>query len=629
MLRKCTRYIFLLLFISVIALCCVFITDTKGSVKNFTQTAAYVDVENVEDNLMTAPTSDSGYTISTYDVKINVAENNVLSITETISCVFTTPSHGIYREIPLINKVKRTDGSKHTYFTKVTNITVNNIYKKSKSREKLTLKIGDANKYVTGNQTYVISYDYHLGKDGTNKYDELYFNIIGDKWTTSINKVTFTITMPKEFDESLIGFSSGYKGSTTSNVTHYTDDNVIYGETTSVLLAGQALTIRLELPNGYFVGVKSTISKSILILSYVIPAVFLVVVLIIFFYSCNKNRYIQTVEFYPPKDLNSLDVALIYKAKVSNKDVVSLIVCLADKGYLKIEEEIKGSIKLVRLNEDYSRLNAQEKQLMEAIFDSGEKVSLDSLKNASFSSKISKITQNVNDKENREVYVQTKLMILKNLMPILAILTPICSTLVLLLDFLIVIWLFPIVGFTLLRFSYKQKFMWLFAMFWGGIPFGVLIYYVCLYGSMYTLALIMGIVLGLGIYMLSRKTAFRTDEGGKLYAQIMGFKHFIKTAEKDRLEALCDDNPSYFYDILPYAYVLNVSNVWIKKFENIALANPQWYEGKYYDHVSIFSVTNSLTTYSSMSYGGGSSGGGSSGGGFSGGGSGGGGGGRW
>lgn len=93
-------------------------------------------------------------------------------------------------------------------------------------------------------------------------------------------------------------------------------------------------------------------------------------------------------------------------------------------------------------------------------------------------------------------------------------------------------------------------------------------------------------------------------------------------------------NPSYFYDILPYTYVLGVSDKWIEKFETIIYQPPSWYEGSDAFHVASFgSFMNatmlSATTAMSSSPSSSSGGGGSSGGGSSGGGSGGGGGGSW
>jgi uncharacterized membrane protein len=107
-------------------------------------------------------------------------------------------------------------------------------------------------------------------------------------------------------------------------------------------------------------------------------------------------------------------------------------------------------------------------------------------------------------------------------------------------------------------------------------------------------------------------------------------------AERDRLVALVEQDPKYFYNILPYAWVLNVSDKWAKKFESIAIQPPDWY----YGHTGIFhpvifmndlnhSMNVMQTTMASSPSSSGGGGSGFSGGGFSGGGGGGGGGGSW
>ena len=126
----------------------------------------------------------------------------------------------------------------------------------------------------------------------------------------------------------------------------------------------------------------------------------------------------------------------------------------------------------------------------------------------------------------------------------------------------------------------------------------------------------------------------RNKYGNEILGKIRGFRVFLETAEKDRLEALVMENPTYFYDILPYTYVLGVSDTWIKKFSSIALAPPSWYDSRTTFNSYNFGIFMSTTMTSvqrtmdsrprSKS-----SGSRSSGGGFSGGGSGGGGGGSW
>lgn len=116
-----------------------------------------------------------------------------------------------------------------------------------------------------------------------------------------------------------------------------------------------------------------------------------------------------------------------------------------------------------------------------------------------------------------------------------------------------------------------------------GICFGGIIWYFQIFRTLqnnYYLLIryIFGLLCILGMYFCLKKLSKRTKYGLEILGKIKGFKKFLETAEKDKLQALVNENPYYFYNILPYAYVLNVSDKWIKKFEDITLIAPNWYD---------------------------------------------------
>ena len=172
------------------------------------------------------------YVIDSYDVEIVVGEDNVFFVTETITAYFNVSKHGIKRFIPYKNEVRRTDGSRNTYIAKIKNISVDEKFSKSTEQGNIVLTIGDKNKtLVKESKTYVISYSFDVGKDMLKDKDEFYFNIIGTNWDTVIGNVTFNISMPKEFDASKLGFSSGSFGDTSSERVSYTlNGNNIFGK---------------------------------------------------------------------------------------------------------------------------------------------------------------------------------------------------------------------------------------------------------------------------------------------------------------------------------------------------------------------------------------------------------------
>ena len=81
-----------------------------------------------------------------------------------------------------------------------------------------------------------------------------------------------------------------------------------------------------------------------------------------------------------------------------------------------------------------------------------------------------------------------------------------------------------------------------------------------------------------------KETILRHEtEWNEMLGRIRGFRKFLVTAEKPRLEMLVAESPSYFYDILPYTYVLGVTSAWIRKFDKIAMKPPGWYTSSWND----------------------------------------------
>ena len=671
------------------------------------------------------------YVIDKYDINIVVNENNKLDITETITAYFNVPKHGIIRTLPLKNNITRLDGTSAENRTQVTNVKVDNEYTTSKDNGDYKIKIGSANYTITGEQTYVIKYTYNLGEDKSKEYDEIYYNIIGTEWDTAIGNVTFSVTMPKEFDASKLGFSAGYMGSTSNaNIIYNANGNKITGSVNRILERGEALTIRCELPEGYFVGAGLELNKRDMFM-FASPVILLIIVIVIWYKNGRDDMVVETVEFYPPDNMNSLDIGFWYKGKADNKDVTSLLIYLANKGYIQIVDEtigsdsqkiklsdeerkksdekilelknkifeeklndpnskkikyyqnmlniyenidepidydeygVKDSVKdhnvkkdfVIRKLKDYDGTDKNEQYFLEGLFRKGKTEVTEKQLTKKFYTTTNKILRNKNNKENTEKIFE-KGSTNKNWFIIFSmIITYILITIPTVLTYgveetLFFDLLFTGIGFSVLfgmLFGGKDLFTKLFGLFWGGmfggLPWIFMILPALQQDYIYMLGYIIGIIAIILMAIFKKYMPKRTPEGTKMLGKIRGFKKFLETAEKERLEALVMKNPNYFYDILPYTYVLRVSDKWIKKFETINIEEPEWYNSidsfdytrfsRFVDTtvISAQRVMSSRPSYSSSGGSSGgfssSSGGSSSGGGSSGGGSGGGGGSSW
>lgn len=591
---------------------------------------------------------DDGYQIDEYNIKMKVNEDNSFNIEEKLNVTFNEKRQGIFRTIPVTNEVIREDGTKEKNRARIIDITSNATIDITDENSNKVIRLGDEGVYLTGSHSYNINYTYKLRQDKIKGYDELYFNLIGTNWDTNINKVKFQIEMPKDFDKEKIGFSLGSYGSTGyEDIVYTVNDNIITGTYYGKLAPYEGLNIRIELEDGYFVVPPIKLG----ILEYLVIIVSIIAVI----YAYKKWKeygkddiVVETVEFYPPEDYNSLEIAFMNKGVADTKDIVSLLVYLASKGYIKIEETEEGFIGkrtyFTKLKE-YDGAKVEEKMFMEKLFSiNGDKVEITQLKDK-FYTTINKISDSINKYSNSEkIYdKKPKGVTFKLILAIIFIMCAITISPVYEYTFeagsVIFCLLATIVPLTVIVLMFTSRkidimakaifilFSLVFIMIAGFTIIIPSLMYTPIYIPIYILGIIASILINVFINILEKRNKY----GAEILGRIRGFKRYLETAEKEELEARVNKDPKYFYDILPYAYVLGVSNTWIKKFESIAIEPPDWYVSPngFSPYVLGACMTRTIASTSSYSASPSTSGSGSSGGGFSGGGFGGGGGGSW
>lgn len=440
--------------------------------------------------------------------------------------------------------------------------------------------------------------------------------------------------MPKEFDASKLGFSKGFKGSTGSNnINYYIDENTIIGNYYGTLDSGEGLTVRLELEDGYFVGAGYK-TNPVDYLMFIIPVLFLGISIFLWYKFGRDDQVVETIEFYPPEGFNSLEVGFLYKGQADNQDVISLLIYLANKGYIKIAETEEKSLfskskgfRITKLKEyDGNDINEQlflkglftKRPSFTSLFSKTPETSTDNINEVTsmdlydnFYITMGEILSNINNKENKNKLFE-KSASGKTIFIILMIIATYCLiTIPPIFTYgepatLIFALLFPGIGFTIMfkmlfgetqtiyvngRATHSSSGTKLFGLVWGGMfggmPWAFMVLPALLQDLTYLIGYIIGIGCVIGMVVCLKYLPKRTPYGNEILGKIKGFKTFLETAEKDKLEIEVEKNPTYFYDILPYTYVLGVSDKWIKKFESISLQAPTWYDG--YDNFNVSS----------------------------------------
>lgn len=549
------------------------------------------------------------FTIENYDVSIKVQENNVYQIKEKIDVLFTYSSHGIKRKIPINNKnYRKLDGKgiESKYKAKISNVKVNNSFETYVENGYYYIKIGNPNDFADEYTSYEISYTYDLGDDNIDEYDDVYYNIIGNDWATSIKNVQFKIEMPKKFDENKINFTIGTYGATYNEaVKYYIDDNTITGmvipnDNGNALESFEGLTVRMELEEGYFKGERPYRDLTLtVLLTFSIGAVALIIISTILFVKYGyRKKDLLVPEYIVPDNLTPSEAGYLYKGKIENKQIVSLIIYLANKGYIEIIDDKKG-FKLKKLkNEINEKYPDYVKITFNGLFKKANAdgiVTKNKLKNSFY-----KTLEKANLKLKKTHVIYNKSHNLINIFYIILLFIP-------------------------LMFIFMNNGVLTYRKYYN-------------YSTLYYLTIILMIIIFVTCILFIIFNKKREEDATKYYNKLRGFKDYIVNVEEDKINELVLENPNYFYDILPYAYVLGVSNKWSKKFESIIVEPPTWYSGSNFDTFNVMTFNNSLnktissaaTAMSSRPYESSSSSGSfSGGGGFSGGGSGGGGGSSW
>lgn len=613
--------------------------------------------------------ADETFLTPTFNVDIKASENNSFVVKETIDVDFLYPHHGIYRHIPK-NGVYISDIDVPGYRCDVSN----------RDGHKM-LKIGNPETLLTGPQTYVVNYKLEFYDDEDKSLDRLALNVMPTSWETQIGHASATITLPKEADLSKVQVYSGEYGNegNPDNVKLTTSDD---GKTIKIdaneLPAYHGVTVILELPEGYWTGEPEygAISPLFWVLSLLGP----LGALIMWFLFGRDPKIVKTLEFYPPDGLTPGEVGYLYDKNVDKRDIVSTIVYLADKGYISIEQESRKDFLLKGRKKPSSEEPKYVGIIYDGLFaDRAKGLTRTSSLGQYFSWRYQNAKAELPDELNIGPFITKSSRIARGVG--------------------IVASAMPLIAFSIWEITSGSS-DGVIGLLWGSVlimlatailcravdnarsqnkiktalwfSLGLLLVLLGLTPSLAisdmlesvsdtkAILLIMLVILGTGATMLlAIISTARSQKYTEIKGRILGFRDFIKTAELDKINELIEDDPEYFYHIIPYAYVFGLTNRWIKKFEDIDIVQPEWINtgGDYsIDHFDAYmmgrmmsdcnaSISNNIemprssgTIVSSGGSSGGSdssssgsswSGGGFSGGSYSGGGGGGGGGGAW
>ncbi len=555
-----------------------------------------------------AAAADTGWTIDSFAADIAIRADGVIAITEAIDVNFNSlQKHGIFRNIPTRYGYDDTrDRLFRLAVQSVTDATGRGLTYQVTAGDTMTqIKIGDPNRTVSGKQSYRIRYTVAGALNAFADHDELYWNVNGAEWDVPTAAARATVTAPVGSVQHVTCFQ-GATGSTEPCTSSVGGTGATFAASRA-FSPGEQLTIVIALAKGAvsvappelvtrprgFTDYFSTSPVAVGIAAAVLAGGLFAVGWLWWTRGRDRGRARGAVvaEYEPPAKLRPAQLGVLVDESADPRDLVATIVDLAVRGYLTITEHAKHGLFghadwTLDKKKDGADLLPYEKTLFDGLFAGGDSVLLSTLK-GSFAPTLARSQKLLYTDATERGWFVADPSAVRTLYAGLGCVTALAGIgLVFLLGRL---------------------------LGWGLVGMAV-------------------VPAGIALLVLNHAMPARTATGAALFAQALGFKRYMDTAETDR--AAFAEKEGLFTAYLPYAVMFGSVDKWLRAFSGLDLtrAVSGWYVGPgtfqpgvFGSSFSSFSSTLASTVVTTPAAKGGS---GFSGG-FSGGGGGGGGGGSW
>lgn len=591
---KKIKKLYVLCLIALTFIVCAIIFGTFANENSVTASAESTDRDNY---------------IAGYSAVYDIRADRTMTVTEELTFHFYGKS-GFVRDIPVNGgekvrniRVKELDesGAEQDVYYKVTS------ERDDKNNPYVCVDMGSQDVKFE-NRTYRLTYEYVMPETK----DEAEKNIIalapvGGGYGFAVQNIEVKLLLPDGFinDSATLCYIDD-KGQSRIPITH-TDEN---GRT--------ALTVSVgSLP--YYTGLRFDVHFQDGILStrfdftpyiFVIIAVAVLLLLVIVKLLCfSKAHLTPVVNFEAPNNMDPLLMGKLIDTHIDGEDITSMIFYFADKGYLKINLDDKDDPTIIRTVKNLPRsCSAHEKIMFEGLFERGEAVKPSQLANRFFRT-VEKVTSSVNS-QTKGFFTKksiTAAILFAVLGGLLLGITPfILGILQISIKYLVVAPFLAVIP-ALIVFGASQTVKWYElkinkkkkALFSLLIALGCAVF--CLLYALFVPHWVISFIPKLllcavccAICALSSTLVSRSEAYVKQLNEIVGFKNFILLAEKDKLEKMLEDDPQFYYHVLPYAQVLGVSDKWEEKFKEITVQPPQWATSSALDTVFRFHVFNTI-----------------------------------
>ena len=510
-----------------------------------------------------------------FDVTLAIRPDAAVDVTELIDANFEVAKHGIYREIPIRYAVGMQqyalrfrllgvdDGGGQSYRTAV-----------SYEENRVRIRIGDAAQSLHGPVRYRIRYRVQRailwegtrawgGDEGNRDHAVLRWNATGTEWGVPIARSTVTVTLPTDLDDSRVSYDAwtGIYGAKNKNfVKRRVDGRTLVFET-GALRPGEGITVDVAMP-GDAVSRPGWVSEAGAWLVDNFPfAIFpatLALCIGAWYYRGRDlpGRGTIVVNYEPPDKLSPAEVGTLIDERVDQRDISAVIIDLAVRGYLKIEEVASNSWFSSGMDYRFNRLKPAddlkpfEKKLFAKLFGGKNSVLMSELA-TKFYPVISEVTGDLYQGLSQGGYFDGNPRTVRG----------------------------TFLGLGVLALALALGVC-------GLIQFAMI-------GRVFVVPIaIAGVLSVVVIAITSRIMPRKTQKGRIAWEQISGLEEYIRRAEVEDIQA--QDRRGIFERLLPYAIIFGLSKRWGQAFAGLYAQPPDWYQPVNPLNYSMLQFTNDI-----------------------------------
>lgn len=524
--------------------------------------------------------------ISLLDVEVKVNKDRTIDVKEKYKIYFAKDLKSITRHLE-----KNVTQSDINNTKKLVNAKITNITSSIKSQIKDSSKYKDIVINLNGKQDETkeleISYKYNLGKDTDKSIDELYYNIVNNI-EIPISNLVFTITFPDNMESKQIHFSMDDNYDLSDHVVTYdiNDNQLINGKLNDIINANHKFSIYVAFPNNTFKGGTDNFNY-LNIVVLLLPIVCLIYLILMYLKYALGNKFKVNRTNMVPNNFDPAEIAYLFKGKTEEMDLITVLIYLANEGYLKIVEHDDGyklgkenTFKFIKLK-DYDRNNAAQEIIFTNLFRDKDEVELQDIEYR-FADTLYEAKSMLDNKDNNEKLFFKDMPLIKLISSILIALTSFAINfkplylytnnilLVILIDLVILL------GIYILIVSNNKGILKL--ILGGGII--LVSIYVGITSTIVQTQLFIIYIAGLLMLILACVIYYnlseRTKYGNEMLGNIYGFKYYLDTLTREEIAKKQEENSNFYYAMVPYAYVLGSLDLWTQKGGNI-VKPPEWY----------------------------------------------------